>query len=189
MVTLQRLLTSFRPNTIVAAYVAVSIAIVVVVFFYYSEGCRIEQLYSGSSSDHYCIVGGGWTFFSSWTLFLFIPVTVSMTLLVLRVIRWQSSAPLQRSVIFALTTASEVSLFLIILGSLFGVALVHEHAGNQCGGWANGISLEYQQSCNKARAVANFSSSLLQLQVALCIAGVVLTYLYWRYYGRAAPNI
>jgi hypothetical protein len=185
-VTLRRQLTSFQLHSILAAYIAVSIAIVVVAFYHSWEGCRIALQYGASSSDYYCAVGGGWTFFSPWTLILFVPVTASMALVVLGVIRWQISASLKRRIIFTLTTVPEVSLILIILGSLFGVAIDHEHAGKQCGGWVNGIPHDMQQSCDIARTKMNSSDTFLPIQVALCVAGIVLTYVYWRYYGRVA---
>jgi hypothetical protein len=177
---LLRLLISIRPGSILAAYVAVSIMIVLVSFYYYWEDCRIDQRYG--TSPYHCTAGGGWTFFSPLSLILFVPLSVSTTLVTLRLIRWHTSATLQRRVIFALTTVSEVSLIMTMLGSFFGASMDDYHAGKQCGGWVDGIPPEIEPYCNNAREISNLSGTLLPIQVAFCFAGIVLSYLYYRCY-------
>jgi len=174
---MQRFLTSRRSKSILASYVVVSIAILLIPVYYSWQTCEINRQYLGENIG-YCssgITGAfGTIFFNPLAYLLVVPTIVGIILTALHVFHWKISASTVRISVFSIAFLTAVSSSAIILYSLFVYGEDDFYREKQC---TIGQPPE-EPYCLYGTAIANFTSIIAPTQIAFCLAWIVLVVLY-----------
>jgi hypothetical protein len=177
-----RAISSFKPQSILASYVVVSIAIILVPIYYLWESCRIDEEYFGVNTDYFCNPDsarmlGAFLVFSPVVLILYAPVIVGGILAALRRFRAKMSALSVQTAVSILTVLTVWSSILIAFSALFSYDEDRFYREVQCD-----FADEEPMPCLKGTARADLSGVLAPVEIALCVVSIGLSLIYRFYY-------
>jgi hypothetical protein len=173
-----RVISSISPLRILAAYIVVGAAVILVPMLYYWQECKVAVQYSDSPTftcnfGADAVPGLGRELNSPLMFFLYVPLLAGIGLAISRKYRQYLSARTVRAIVVILTGLTFATSILVIWGAYFVHFNNEYYAGKQCF-----AGEEWTQYCLLGRAKINVSGLFAPIEMSLGVICIALAILY-----------